>query len=343
MQHEYKFQLDQLDKLARDIDTYNSEYFRQTVKKILDDGYRYDHRELYHTLKACRHAILSINSENANVADAAQRVLESFSHVKKDYRQIVASTKKFERIHLESKLNVSSDAEIPKPEILTLSNGLKLEEIRDVKRLIQVGKSLDNCVKKFDEAQDLINDVKINKSSLISLLSTTGEILALLTIDLKTRTISEFDCAERNGKDIFGERVRNGPFGHRANGESVSQGMVSQSDLIEIQNVLDVSADEICEFVRLGAFSRFKNGIPEVDPIQLVDGREIWCWKSENELIIAVDGERNSGRLMNWSRFVRENEYGKFTWDTRDAESMNLGELFEIVLNNPQVLEKICN
>ena len=343
MQHEYKFQLDQLDKLAKDIDTYNSEYFRQTVKKILDDGYRNDHRELYDTLKTCRHAILSINSENANVASAAQRVLESFSHVKKDYRQIVASTKKFDRIRLDSKLNVSSDVEMPKPEILTLSNGLKLEEIRDVKRLIQVGKSLDNCVKKFDEAQDRINDVKINKSSLFSLLSTTGEILALLTIELKTRTISEFECAERNGQNIFGERVRNGPFGHRANGESISQGMVSQSDLIEIQNKLDVSADEISEFVRLGAFSRFKHGIPEVDPIQLADGREIWCWKSENELIIAIDGERNSGRLMNWSRFVRGNDYGKFTWDTGDSESMNLGELFEIVLNNPQVLEKICN
>ena len=343
MQHEYKFQLDQLDKLAKDIDTYNSEYFRHTVKKILDDGYRNDHRELYDTLKACRHAIQSINSENANVASAAQRVLESFSHVKKDYRQIVASTKRFDRIRLDSKLNVSSDVEMPKPEILTLSNGLKLEEIRDVKRLIQVGKSLDNCVKKFDEAQDRINDVKINKSSLFSLLSTTGEILALLTIDLKTRTISEFECAERNGQNIFGERVRNGPFGHRANGESVSQGMVSQSDLIEIQNKLDVSADEISEFVRLGAFSRFKKGIPEVDPIQLVDGREIWCWKSENELIIAIDGERNSGRLMNWSRFVRENDYGKFAWDTGKSESMNLGELFEIVLNNPQVLEKICN
>ena len=189
MQHEYKIQLDQLDKLAKDIDTYNSEIFRQTVKNILDDN-RNDHRELYDTLKACRHAIQSINSENVDVASAAHRVIESFSHVKKDYRQIVASTKKFFGIYLDSKLNVSSDVEMLKPEILTLSYGLKLEEIRNVNRLIQIGKSLGNCVKNFDVAQDRINDVKINKSSLFSLLSTAGEILALLTIDLKTKTIS---------------------------------------------------------------------------------------------------------------------------------------------------------
>ncbi len=343
MQYEFEIQLAQLERAAEKIDTYNADNFRQKVKEVLDEGNRKEYREMFDTLRACRHAIQSSDSENRDVKTSARRVIESFSHVEKDYRQIVSSTRRFDRVYHDSRLSAPSDDEKHKSEVLTLSNGLKLEEVREMKRLIQFGRYLSNCVKNSDEAREYINDVKINKTRLYGLLSETGEILGLMTVELKTRTITEFEYAERNGQNIFGERVRCGPFGHRSTDEFVSQGVVSQSDLIEILNVLDATADDNTDFVRLGAFSRFKNGIPEADPVELADGREAWSWKGRNELIVAIDGNGDSERLMKWSRYSRENHRGRFSWDTCESGSMELGELFDIVLSNPQLVEKIRN
>ena len=108
---------------------------------------------------------------------------------------------------------------------------------------------------------------------------------------------------------------------------------------IEILNKLGTNANEEEAFVQVGAFSQFKNGRPEIEPISVGDGEEMWIWFYDDELIIATD-ENANGKLL-WSRFIRAGGITYPEWDVSPYSHMSLGELFEMVCQNPHVLEKL--
>ena len=174
--------------------------------------------------------------------------------------------------------------------------------------------------------------------------------MTLIKIHPEKAVVEEFDLID---PDDLGEhrnrhqRRRRGPRGrlrgrHRSQqgiGASIQE-MVSKEDLFEILELLQVTADEINEFVALGVLSVFKDGMPLIDPVELADGREIWIWKFKKEIIVGIDGNERANDGIHFSRLWHET--GHFPgWNSSGIDSIEIDDLFDIMLGNPTVYEKI--
>ena len=97
----------------------------------------------------------------------------------------------------------------------------------------------------------------------------------------------------------------------------------------------DASADDQEAFARVGAFSVFRNGRPEGEPVE-ADGREIRIWNYRNEIIVAAEGPEG---CREWSRFST----GRKEWLEGFCNGMELGELFGLMTRHPKVAEKLLS
>lgn len=199
----------------------------------------------------------------------------------------------------------------------------RLEEIRTSDRIEMLGKVFNNCLSNADRSREYHNRVR-DRSLTLWLILNKNKPIAVFSVDLELNEIEEFE-----GKD--GSEDVEIPF----------------TVAIEILRRLDIRANGIPAFSRVGAYDRFKNAQPRVSPID-VDGKKIWIWRYEREIIIAVD-EYSDGVLY-WSRFVnpgrgiRTNRFHNNcdgNWCGTYGNHLEVGDLLQLLFENPHILEKL--
>ena len=199
----------------------------------------------------------------------------------------------------------------------------RLEEIRTSDRIEILGKIFKNCLANADRAREYHNRIR-ERSLTLWLILNENKPIAVFSVDVELSEIEEFE-----GKD--GSEDVEIPF----------------AVAIEILKKLDIQANGVPAFARVGAYDRFKNSQPRVSPIE-VNGKKVWIWRYRREIIIAVD-EYSDGVLY-WSRFVnpgkgiRPNRFhncSEGNWCGTYGNHLEVGDLLQLLLENPHVLEKL--
>ncbi len=361
LKHECLFQLDQLEKAGKGIETYKTDTIRCKVEQILDGRNILDFEKLHANLRACRRKLQSVGSEKFAKTDATGMIVDSLNEVS----LIVNLSHDVKVTRSNIRKNFASAEENQKSNHIRLTRGFQLEEIQDEQRLLEFFEVTRQVTMEIPD--EVIRHFKTGKAQLHGFLTPAGEILALIGVHPKSRRICRFDLNVRDHrtKEDHSQRAPRGIFAkrcftphstfHRWGGYRHSLRLVSdseilpvsssgdfdsllmQEDLIEMLSLLDATADHIDEFVALGAFSRFRNGIPDVEAVELIDGRELWIWRFSDELITAVDLNRETRNFLRWSRYIPTGQ----SWECPDLVSMSQNQLFDIMLDNPQVYEML--
>ena len=261
-------------------------------------------------LRAIREALECSGHEDEAVRRKAGKLLKSCRHT---FDEACKNAEHFRKALTEARER-RAEAEA-KPGAIPLSGEYRLEEVLSLKKLMTIGKTLEICVRKREDAQSYWKEVESGESGLWLLLK-GEEPFALLKIDLEKSEAVEFSAHDNDDPEISYELA------------------------MELLHKLGVTADNETSFARVGAFGRFKGGRPEVEPVRVGD-LEMWIWYYGDELIVGME-ERPDGRLS-WSRFrlTRENCRNQLEWDDDFGNHLSLGMLFEIVRRNPHLLEKL--
>lgn len=183
----------------------------------------------------------------------------------------------------------------------------------------------DNRLKGCKYAEDFHERIQKGKNSLW-LLSNKGKHFALLIVDLRDKEIHTVYSKNRRTVKLPYELA------------------------IEILDKLNVRADRNPTFFQVGALTKFRGSPPEVSPVSM-DGKEMWIWRYQSELIIAVD-ESSDGKLS-WSRFTHtsddrlrprgahRNSHREFFYKSQRANHMDLGQLLQVIIQFNQVAARI--
>ena len=347
-----KLQLDQLDKKATALigESFKSDTFREgidiQISERTDDVKKLI--ELYDILKWCRKAVEETHSDKSEVSEDAGYVVARFAHVKSDFRQLENSARRFGKAVQELKTSEEIQREKSRQREYILESDLLLRSVGTKESLLEIGKELENCVRDEEHAKTYINKAKVGKTELWALYSPTPDenVLALIEVNCEGRTVSDFNCLRDRRDSVidFGLIEGKNPFSKKFNYEDIKEkGVITRDDLIEILNILDVSADDEPDFVKLGAFSSFRDGIPETEPVELFDGREMWVWRFDDEIIVGLEADGiNDDMAFNWSGFKRGTSFDdKVTFaDASHSQHLELEELFALIIENPHVFEK---
>ena len=331
------------------LDLENFEKFKDAIKLQSDKrtGNTEKMIDLYEIVRASKRAVEEANSENSSVRESALVVVDKIRHASNDFNQFANSARKFRDTCSELTSNAQENTLNFRREDIVLNSKLVLRSVGSEKHLRKLGGELDNCVKDEDSAKEYLKRATIGQSELWVLLSPNEETLALIEVNCEDRTISEFDCLEQDGETVLdeGNINQNRYRARRKKHDSIKKkGVIYRNDLVEILNKLNASADDVPEFVLLGAFSKFKNGVPTVEPVALFDGREMWVWKYADEFIVGLEADGvNDDRAFNWSRFKRDTSYrSKVYWtESTRRQHLDVEDLLEVLISNPHAFEKL--
>ena len=307
---------------------------QSSIENYRQNSTEFDEQDVLITIRHIRKVVEHKDSENLSVRKSARKVLKSLRH---RFQDTINCANRFDKEFRKSK---ESDGKSQNTRVITLNNDFPdftLEEIpiQSICKLMKIGKLLDNCVKERETAERYLSEVKRGMSSLY-LLSKHEIPCALIKIDRDDNKIVEFGVRD----DSETHRIRQTLPENHENCLQRRSGFKWSHDLgIEILNKLVTNADEEEAFVQVGAFSQFKNRPPDPERVSVGDGEEMLIWFYDNELIIASD-ENANGKLL-WSRFIKASGVTNPEWTESLYSHMSLGELFEVVRQNPHVLEKL--
>ena len=253
--------------------------------------------------------------EDANFRREARKLLNAESHRArerwrtdvKDFRSRLQKAKK-RKAHKEAQKQAEKKI---------VDGRWTLDRVASRRNLRRIGgKRLELCVGSRELARRYWRKVERGETELWFLLK-DGDAHGLIECDRRARKITE--CAGRGKDDL-----------------DLTSGVA-----FAILDVLDASADDEEAFGGVGAFGAFRNGRPEVEPIEAGD-RAFRIWNYPSERIVATAGP--DGR-WEWSRFSLER--CPFTdrdeWSEGCYSAVTLGELFEVMTRHPQVAEKLLS
>lgn len=288
-----------LEKLKNGIDAY------------LQEKGEAGERTVRAALRSIRQALKCSGHEDEAVRRRAGKLLKSCRH---SFDEACKNGNLF-RKELTDARERRAEAEAA-PGTIPLSGEFRLEEVLSLKKLMAIGKTLEICVGKREDAERYWEQTEAGEFK-FWLFFKREKPYALLKIDLGEKdVVGQFSTHNNDDPEI-----------------SFELGM-------EILHKLGVTGDDVPSFARVGAFGRFKGGRPEVEPVRVND-LEMWIWFYGDELIVGME-EDPDGKLS-WSRFrlTRDSSMNRLEWDDDFGNHLSLGMLFEIVRRNPHVLEKL--
>ena len=316
---------ERLEKEFRCILDFDIDEFKEKIYAFLNKNREATNQaKVCKTLKSIRNAVgclkKAISKEEGigrSLTHSAQNLLVSCRHPFEDAcRSADRFGKKFKNFERQQELRRTED--IQQHPTIHLTDNYQMRGIRSVARLMDIGKALVNCAEEYEEACNRISRVTLGEVKLY-VVEKDNVPVYLLQFNTNDRKISDFSV----------------------HGDELDELVISYELAMEILIKLDISGDEIPEFIRVGAFSKFKNGRSK--PESFVNyGQEIWKWRIQDELIIAVD--KNLDGDLRWSRFKLP--FRSRCWSRRDSfrhhEShhyeLGVEELLDLIFQNPDLL-----
>ena len=301
---------------AKDIVKIDADVLATRISKHVFKVVNYQNQEfddISLALKSMRLAISCSESSDKNLSRHARKLLKSWCHPLPNLRK---SANHF--ANLIGQRSVSKEPIFYQS--IPVCDDYVLAVTTGVRQLQYVGKVLDNCVAEYEVAFDYLRRYREGENLILTLLK-NGEPIYLLTVEKSHRYISEFQ-----GKKHRFDSKNELPF----------------ELAIGILNKLNVTADDVEDFVQVGAFSRFKSGRPETTPIE-IDGIEFWIWSYPNELIVGIDS--NSDGHLSWSQFNRPFSRGHTDLEQREnrCNAIDLGRLLDLAIQSETLMDKLIN
>ena len=316
---------ERLEKELRCVIDFDVNQFKEKIYLFLNENREASNQaKVCKTLKSIRNAVGCLKKAipqgdgiGRSLVHSAQNLLVSCRHpFEETCRSADRFSKKFKNYEIQQELRRTEDMQ--QHPTINLSNNYQMKEIRSVARLMHVGKALVNCAEEFEEACDRIGGVLAGLAKIFVVEKDSAPVY-LLQFDMDNREITDFSAKDDDRDNL----------------------VISYELAMEILIQLDVSGDEIPEFIRVGAFSKFKNGRSKPDSF-VNKGQEMWKWRIQDELIIAVD--KNLDGDLRWSRFKLP--FRNRCWSRRDSfrqhEShhyeLGVEELLDLIFQNPDLL-----
>ena len=314
---------ERLEKELRCVIDFDVNQFKEKIYAFLNENREASNQaKVCKTLKSIRNAVGCLKKAisqgdgiGRSLVHSAQNLLVSCRHPFEDAcRSADRFSKKFKNFERQQELRRTED--ILQHPTIHLSDNYQMREIRSVARLMDVGKALVNCAEEYEEACDRISRVTLGEVKLYVVEKDNAPVY-LLQFNTNDRKISDFSV----------------------HGDNLDELVISYELAMEILTTLDINGDEVQEFIRVGAFSKFKNGRPKTAPF-IIDGKEMWKWRIQDELIIAVDA--NSDGELHWSRFKLP--FRNCRWNRRGPplrHELGVEELLDLLFQNPDLLEHL--
>ena len=298
-------QFHQLEIETADMDTYiNLSTLNKQIQRYLQD--EHDPDMVCYVLKKIREAMAHREHQTPNVRHTAQKLLRGAVH---PIESIIPNAKRFAKA-----LEKARDADQflnYKPKCICLDENFKLEKIQTLGRLMNAGKVLHNCCARREDAIQHLESVN-NGNTELWLLRRDGEPHALIEIDRNdNREISQFEGKDKQFVEI-----------------STRLG-------VEILKATNANAHNEIAFTRVGAYRKFINDRPHVNPI-VFDGEEHWIWLYTDELIIGSD-VRSDGQLL-FSSFPLPFTSQPWSWH---GNHMDLELLFDKIRQHPELSQRL--
>lgn len=309
-----KVQWDQLREEART----DSEFALYLAELVNVHNSHYRHHPKYRKrncslLRSIRKALEHRAHKNTEVASAANELLASATE---NFSQIFKTAKRLEKALERTEVT----------QVIALNNEYQLEKLESREKLLSVGRRLRNCLQERRHTNNYWKQIRKGEIS-VWLLSKARTPFAAITIDFDDNEIRE--CEGKNGRDLD----------------------ISYELAMQILDNLNTRANKIEAFTQVGAYDIFKKNQPRVTPVS-AGNREMWIWRFEREIIIAVD-EHSNGQL-HWSRFKLQlprsgpRRLGRFarhshlgSWDDLFTNKLSVEDLLQIALEYTEVANKL--
>ncbi len=217
-----------------------------------------------------------------------------------------------------------------------LSRGYFLLPPTDLKELQNLGRHIfDNCLSNFNTTVEYFQEVKSGKAEIHVLYDPKEKPVAIFKIDVCDRRVTDFGKAKDGSENS--DRTR-----HTRRFQDVREVEIPHRVLVDVMKKLDCADDSLPDMVRCGLLTRFLEGVPYVDPIQLHDGRRLYVYAYANEIITVFDfdseNEENDDQI---SRFFLETRNHYPSWEGTPGNSMEVGELLWLTQHNPALRKKL--
>ena len=193
--------------------------------------------------------------------------------------------------------------------VLELDPYFELRKLSSVANLQRVGRNLELCVAKQETAY---NYLCVPGRETWALYDRTQQCpLCLLCVDRPAKEICKFE------------------------GYNHSTPWLERSLAFDILRALDVKADKVRAFRRVGAFHAFLDGEPDVEPVEFEEYIH-WIWVLDNgaEIIVATKTRLSDKR---WSCFAWND--AKRILEGNRWNHLSKGELLALMVNHPSFVE----
>lgn len=276
--------------------------YQRTPKKTIEEA----HKTIKHLVCAVRHAQ---EHPDGNIKRAAKKLLKSTMHPGPFEELSRHASKLHGDLRKAGERRANEEREEAALSI-DLGPRYRLVKLASKRKLRSAGKALGNCLSRERFLAGYWKEAKEGAAEFWVLQRKTGDG------DWKPHGLLRVDTTDpRNIVEC--ERSRNRLL------------KLKRKIAKAVLRALDASGDDAETFTRVGAFSAFRGGRPEVEPLQ-VGQRQVWIWRYPEEIILKV---RRSGGKTTWMRLYRRND----TWLGDDEEALDI--LADLLLAYPPAPE----
>lgn len=300
-----------IEKLALKIDAFYKEArkqagYQRTPKKAIGEA----HKTVKHLVCAVRYAQ---EHPDGNIKRAAKKLLKSTMHPGAPFEALSQCASKLHGDVRKAGERRENEKREAAARSIDIGSRYRLVELTSKRALRSVGKAFGNCLSGGEFLAGYWKEVREETAELWVLQRKTSDggwkPHGLLKVDTTDpRRIAE--CKRSGNHPLKLKR-------------KVAEAVLRK---------LHASGDDVETFTRVGAFTAFLDGRPEVEPLQ-VGQRRVWLWRYPEEIILKVRLPRGK---PTWMRLYRWNDTDD-DWLTDEHEAYST--LIDLLLAYPQAPE----
>ena len=327
----------------------------QNLDEFLNDPFNRDGRGLQSSerrsvntaLKYIKFAVKKVTSDDVDpsIRKSAHTFLKRLAH-DKSFDQTIAGGRCYcgfvRRTGIKREEKVSRCDSVQ----FIFEQGWKVKRVESIRELKHIGGKLNLCVSKRDATSCVYFDALRTGMSEFWLLSHHDHDIALFEIETnnqdRERNISQFNIGWEYEWDW--------------NINEEEEDWIPREVAMKMLNCLETSADDIDEFVQIGAFSYFATkGIDETEPNVCLSTHRLTynIWIDDSQIIfeakpkVCDDEKREQKTRSRWSsiernpKHYRSNSYltTKYLWELSSGSDMDERQMIDLFLRYPSIGE----